>query len=141
MRDKPSLTSSDLQKAMAACRAEAEKNKWNVSIAIVDDGGYLLSFDRMDGAPAITAEVAIGKAHTSALTRRPSKFFEDRVKERPAFANFPAGILIQGGAADPGARRMRRRHRRLRRRLARGRAGRAGRRQRGGLVASLDSRP
>ena len=51
MRDKPCLTSSDLAKAMAACRAEAEKNKWNVSIAIVDDGGYLLAFDRMDGAP------------------------------------------------------------------------------------------
>ena len=97
MRDKPCLTSSDLHKALAACRAEAEKNKWNVSIAIVDDGGYLLAFDRMDGAAAITAEVAVGKAHTSALTRRPSKFFEDRVKERPAFANFPAGILIQGG--------------------------------------------
>jgi glc operon protein GlcG len=39
----------------------------------------------------------MGKARTSALTKRPSKFFEDRVKERPAFANFPAGILIQGG--------------------------------------------
>lgn len=97
MRDKPCLTSSDIHKAMAACRAEAEKNNWKVSIAIVDDGGFLLHFDRMDGAPAISAEVAIGKAHTSALTKRPSKFFEDRVKERPAFANFPAGILIQGG--------------------------------------------
>src|SRR5262245_21551534 len=96
MRDKPCLTASDIQKALAACRAEAEKNRWNVSIAIVDDGGYLLSFDRMDGAAAITAEVAIGKARTAALTKRPSKFFEDRVKERPAFANFPAGILIQG---------------------------------------------
>ena len=31
------------------------------------------------------------------MTKRPSKFFEDRVKERPAFADFPAGILIQGG--------------------------------------------
>jgi glc operon protein GlcG len=51
----------------------------------------------MDGAPVISAEVAVGKAHTAAVTRRPSKFFEDRVKERPAFANFPAGILIQGG--------------------------------------------
>jgi glc operon protein GlcG len=39
----------------------------------------------------------MGKARTSAMTRRPSKFFEDRVKERPAFAGFPAGILIQGG--------------------------------------------
>jgi glc operon protein GlcG len=39
----------------------------------------------------------MGKARTSAMTKRPSKFFEDRVKERPAFVNFPAGILIQGG--------------------------------------------
>ena len=51
----------------------------------------------MDGAAPISTEVACGKARTSALTKRPSKFFEDRVKERPAFANFPAGILIQGG--------------------------------------------
>jgi glc operon protein GlcG len=97
MRDKPCLTSTDIQKAIVACKSEAERHKWNVSIAIVDDGGFLLHFDRMDGAPAISAEVAIGKARTAALTKRPSKFFEDRVKERPAFANFPAGILIQGG--------------------------------------------
>ena len=97
MRDKPCLTSADLHKAMAACKAEAEKNKWNVAIAIVDDGGYLLAFERMDGVAAISAEVAIGKARTSAMTRRPSKMFEDRVKERPAFVMFPAGMLIQGG--------------------------------------------
>src|SRR5882757_10772090 len=96
MRDKPCLTSSDVEKAMAACKAEAEKNNWNVAIAVVDDGGFLLSFDRMEGVAGISAEVAIGKAHTAALTRRPSKFFEDRIKERPAFANFPAGLLIQG---------------------------------------------
>src|SRR5438105_5481857 len=97
MRDKPCLTSADVQKAMAACKAEAEKNKWSVAIAIVDDGGALLQFDRMDGVAAVSGEVAIGKARSSALTRRPSKFFEDRVKERPAFVNFPAGILLQGG--------------------------------------------
>jgi glc operon protein GlcG len=50
----------------------------------------------MEGVPPVSAEVAIGKARTAAMTRRPSKFFEDRVKERPAFANFPAGLLIQG---------------------------------------------
>src|SRR5947209_7463221 len=97
MRDKPCLTASDVETAMNACKAEAQNNKWNVSIAIVDDGGYLLAFHRMDGAPPISAEVSIGKAHTSAMTKRPSKFFEDRVKERPAFVTFPAGILIQGG--------------------------------------------
>src|SRR5215208_4891171 len=97
MRDKPCLTAADLSKAMAACKAEAERNSWKVAVAIVDDGGYLLHFDRMDGVAPISAEAAVGKARTAALTRRPSKFFEDRVKERPAFANFPAGILIQGG--------------------------------------------
>ena len=96
MRTKPCLTASDVKKALAACEAEAAKNKWAVSIAIIDDGGFLLGFTRMDGAPTISAEVSVGKARTSALTGRPSKFFEDRIKERPAFAGFPAGILIQG---------------------------------------------
>ncbi len=97
MRTKPCLTSADVKKILAACEAEAAKNKWAVSIAVVDDGGFLLGLTRMDGASAITAEVATGKARTSAMTKRPSKFFEDRVKERPAFAGFPAGLLIQGG--------------------------------------------
>ena len=97
MRTKHALTHSDVTKMLAACEAEAAKNKWAVSISIVDDGGYLMGFQRMDGAAAITAEVSMGKARTSAMTKRPSKFFEDRIKERPAFAGFPAGILIQGG--------------------------------------------
>jgi glc operon protein GlcG len=97
MRTKPILTLSDVKKLLAACEAEASKNKWPVAISIVDEGGYLLGFQRMDGTPAISAEVSMGKARTSAMTKRPSKFFEDRVKERPAFVNFPAGILIQGG--------------------------------------------
>jgi glc operon protein GlcG len=97
MRSKHCLSHDDVKKMLAACEAEAVKNKWAVAIAIVDDGGFLLGFSRMDGASAITAEVSAGKARTSAMTKRPSKFFEDRIKERPAFAGFPAGILIQGG--------------------------------------------
>jgi glc operon protein GlcG len=96
MRTKHCLTAADVKKMLAACEAEAAKNKWPVSISIVDDGGFLLGALRMDGASAITAEVSLGKAKTSAMTKRPSKFFEDRLKERPAFAGFPAGILIQG---------------------------------------------
>ncbi|HTV38378.1 MAG TPA: heme-binding protein [Xanthobacteraceae bacterium] len=96
MRTKPSLTLADVKKILAACEAEAAKNNWAVAISIVDEGGFLLGFQKMDGAPTISGEVSIGKARTSAMTGRPSKFFEDRVKERPAFVNFPAGILIQG---------------------------------------------
>jgi glc operon protein GlcG len=96
MRTKPCLTSADVKTMMAACMAEAAKNNWKVTVAIVDDGGFVLHLDRMDGAAVTTAEVAVGKARTSALTKRPSKFFEDRVKERPAFIAFPAGLFIQG---------------------------------------------
>jgi glc operon protein GlcG len=96
MRTKPCLTLADVTKMLAAAEAEAVKNKWGVAIAIVDEGAHLLGFHRMDGAGPISAEVAVGKARTSALTRRPSKLFEDRVKERPAFVSFPAGVLIQG---------------------------------------------
>lgn len=96
MRTKNALTLADVKKLLAACEAEAAKNKWAVAISVVDDGGFLLGFQRMDGAPTISGEVSIGKARTSATTGRPSKFFEDRVKERPAFVDFP-GILIQGG--------------------------------------------
>ena len=96
MRTKPCLTLADVKKMLAACEAEAAKNKLAVAISIVDDGGFLLGFERMDGAAIISAEVSLGKARTSAMTRRPSKFFEDRVKDRPAFITFPAGLLIQG---------------------------------------------
>jgi glc operon protein GlcG len=83
---------------MAACIAEAQKNKWNVAIAIVDDSGAVMLLERQDGCGAISSDVAVKKAQTSALTKRPSKFFEDRVKERPGFVTFPTpGVMFQGG--------------------------------------------
>ena len=98
MRQKNVLTADDCHKMMAACKAEAQKNKWAVTIAIVDDSGAALLLERLDGAGAISAEVAMGKARTSAATKRPTKFWEDRVKEKPAFVTFPSGgVLFQGG--------------------------------------------
>jgi uncharacterized protein GlcG (DUF336 family) len=97
MRNRPTLTAADVQKMVAACKSEATKNKWSVSIAIVDDGGYLLHLERLDGAGPVTAEVATEKAVTAARTRRPTKFWEDRLKERPAFMKFPGVLPLQGG--------------------------------------------
>ena len=97
MRSKPALTSSDVQKMAAACKAEAAKNKWSVTLAIVDDAGYLLYIERMDGAGPLTAEIAAGKAHSAAVSRRPTKFWEDRIKERPAFMKAPVSTPFQGG--------------------------------------------
>jgi glc operon protein GlcG len=97
MRMRPALTAADVQKMIAACKFEAAKNKWSVTIAIVDDGGFLLHLERLDGAGPMTAEVATRKARTAALMRRPSKFFEDRVKERPGFLRMPDSLPVQGG--------------------------------------------
>jgi glc operon protein GlcG len=98
MRSRPALESADVHKMMAACKADALKNNWKVTIAIVDDSGAALLVERMDGAGPISAEVAMGKARTSAATKRPTKFWEDRVKEKPAFVTFPSGgVLFQGG--------------------------------------------
>jgi glc operon protein GlcG len=97
MRTKPCLTSADVLRMAAACKADAEKNKWSVTVAITDEAGALLYLERMDGAGPTTAEVAAAKARTSALTRRPSKFWEERLKERPGFVNFPGVLHIQGG--------------------------------------------
>jgi uncharacterized protein GlcG (DUF336 family) len=97
MRTKPALTASDVQQMAAACRAEAEKNKWNVTIAVVDDAGFLVYLERLDGAGPMTAEVAAAKARTAAVTRRPTKVWEDLVKDRPVMMKFPDNLPIQGG--------------------------------------------
>ena len=97
MRNKPTLTASDVQQMAAACRAEAEKNKWTVTFAIVDDAGFLLYLERMDGAGPMTAEVAAMKARTAAITRRPTKMWEDLIKDRPVMMKFPDNLPIQGG--------------------------------------------
>jgi glc operon protein GlcG len=97
MRNRPTLTAADVQKMVAACKSEATKNKWSVSIAVVDDAGSLLYLERLDGAGPVTAEVAMEKAITAARTRRASKFWEDRLKERPAFMKFPGVLPLQGG--------------------------------------------
>ena len=97
MRNKPALTAADVQQMAAACRAEAEKNKWNVTIAVVDDAGFLLYLERLEGAGPMTAEVATAKARTAAVTRRPTKVWEDLIKDRPAMMKFPDNLPIQGG--------------------------------------------
>jgi glc operon protein GlcG len=97
MRNKPALTASDVHLMAAACRAEAEKNKWNVTFAIVDDAGFLLYLERLEGTGPITAEMATLKARTAAVTRRPTKAWEDLVKDRPAMMKFPDNMPIQGG--------------------------------------------
>lgn len=94
MNQKYCLERADVLKIMAAAEAEALNNGWAVSIAIVDDGGHLLSLQRLDGAAPVSAHIAPAKAHTAALGRRESKVYEDMVNG--GRASFLSAPLIQG---------------------------------------------
>ena len=75
----PPMTIADARKAMAAAEAEAMRNNWGVSIAIVDSGGNLLMLHRLDNAQLASVRLAEAKARTAVEFRRPTKLFEDAV--------------------------------------------------------------
>lgn len=94
MKSKQMLTLEDVKKIAAAAEAEAIANKWAVSIAIVDDGGHLLWYQRLDGVAPISAHIAPAKAQTAALGRRESKVYEDLINNgRYSFLSAP---LLEG---------------------------------------------
>jgi glc operon protein GlcG len=99
MKTKFFLEVADVKAIAAAAEAEALKNQWAVSIAIVDDGGHLLSFVRMDGAAPISSHIAPGKARTAAMGRRESKVYEDIINGgRVSFLSAPdLNAMLEGG--------------------------------------------
>lgn len=64
---------------------------------MVDEGGYLIRLERMDGAGLQSPEIATAKARTAALSRVPTKALEDVTKERVATVVFPGRLPVQGG--------------------------------------------
>jgi uncharacterized protein GlcG (DUF336 family) len=97
MRMKPAITLEDAKKLLAAAEAEATRNKWEVVIAILNDGGRIVAVHRMDGARPGNDQIAIAKATTSAMTCRPSVVWEKWIEgPHKAYATFPF-IAAQGG--------------------------------------------
>lgn len=101
MKSKSTLEFSDVKAIAAAAEAEALRNNWAVTIAIVDDGGHLLSLQRLDGAAAISSHIAPAKANTAAMGRRDSKVYEDMINGgRVSFLSAPQlHGLLEGGVA------------------------------------------
>lgn len=92
------LTLGMAKKLVAAAEAEAKKRGATVVIAVVDDGGQLILLERLDDTQVASVEVAMGKARTAAIFRRPSKVFEDQVKNgRVAALALPGATPLQGG--------------------------------------------
>ena len=99
--EKKTLTIEGAKKVIAAAVAYAKKNDAPGGvIAVVDDGGNLMALERLDGTFAAGATISIGKARTAVLFKRPTKVFEDIIKNgRTAMVALPDNLFtpLQGG--------------------------------------------
>ncbi|SDG13574.1 GlcG/HbpS family heme-binding protein [Phytopseudomonas seleniipraecipitans] len=97
MHSRPSLDAQEITALLDAALAEAGRNEWLVSIAVVDDGGHLLAFRRLPGATPSSAQIAIDKARSAALTRRPTRFFADMLSTGQPGAAFLHNVMPMPG--------------------------------------------
>lgn len=99
--EKKTLTIEGAKRVIAGAVAYAKKNNAPGGvIAVVDDGGNLMALERLDGTFAAGANISIGKARTAVLFKRPTKTFEDIIKNgRTAMVSLPDSFFtpLQGG--------------------------------------------
>lgn len=96
--EKKALSLAAARKITAAAEDHAKTKNARVVIAVVDDGGNLLVLARLDDTQVASVEVGIGKARTAAIFRRPSREFEEQVKNgRIAALSLPGATALQGG--------------------------------------------
>jgi glc operon protein GlcG len=97
--DRKALTLEGAKKVIAVAEAEAVKNRVGCNIAVVDEGGNLIAFHRVDPTFPAGARVSIGKARTAALFRQPTKNFEEVItqKGRTSMIALEDFTPLQGG--------------------------------------------
>ncbi len=92
------LTLEAARRVLSAAEAEARKNNWAVSIAVLDDSGHLILFQRMDGAKLVATDIAIRKARTAAYFQGPTKDLEAEVAGgRTALLPIDGFMPLEGG--------------------------------------------
>lgn len=96
--EKTALTLDGAKKIAAAAEAKAKAEGARVVIAVVDESGSLLLLERLDDTQVASVNVGIDKARTAAIYRRPSKVFEDQVKNgRVSALALHGAVALQGG--------------------------------------------
>jgi glc operon protein GlcG len=96
----PPVSVENAKKAAAAALAEARTNNWKMAVAIVDTGGILVYYEKMDNTQIGSADLAIEKARTAVRFKRPSKAFQDLVAGGGAglrVLHLPGAIPLEGG--------------------------------------------
>ncbi len=98
LTDRKALTLEAAMKIAAAAEAEATKNNWNVSIAIVDEGGHLMLLHKRDNTQYGSIDISIQKAQTAAGFKRATKVFEDAIAGgRTAILGIEQVLPLEGG--------------------------------------------
>ncbi len=98
MKTKQTLTTEDVKKILAAAEAYALTSKWAVCICVVDDGGHMLGFLRLDGCGIASIAIAEGKARSAAIRKRATKLDEDMIANgRVAALSMPGVMFLEGG--------------------------------------------
>ena len=93
----PDVSTAQAKKIAAAVIAECQKNSWNVAVAVVDNHGYLVYFERMENTQYASNDIAVGKARAAATYRRPTRAFMDAINK-----GSPATATLGGVYASPG---------------------------------------
>jgi len=96
----PPVSLEHAKKAAGAALAEARKNNWNMAVAIVDPGGNLAYYEKMDNTQLGSANVAIDKARSAALFKRPTKAFQDALAAGGAglrILHLRGAVAVEGG--------------------------------------------
>ena len=91
------VNAAQAKKIAAGVLAECAKNKWNVAVAVVDNHGFLVYFERMDNTQTASMDIAVGKAKAAATYRRPTRVFMDVINK-----GSPATATLGGVYASPG---------------------------------------
>jgi glc operon protein GlcG len=98
LAEKKTLTLEVAKQVAGAAEAEAAKNKWNVVIVVVDEGGHLVYLEKLDDTQYGSIDVAIKKAQTSIAFKRPTKVFEDAIAGgRTALIGLSGALPLEGG--------------------------------------------
>jgi len=95
-----SINLDTAKKIAASAITEARKNNWTMAVAVVDTGGHLVYFEKMDGTQTGSVRVAISKGRSAVLFKRPTKAFQDMVAaggEGLRMLRLEGAVPIEGG--------------------------------------------
>jgi len=93
----PDVNTATAKKIAAGVIAECQKNSWNVAVAVVDNHGGLVYFERMENTQYASNDIAINKAKTAAVYRRTTRVFMEVINKGPATATLGGGLTASPG--------------------------------------------